>query len=82
MSDGKRREQYGSPEIVRVGDVRELTLGGNDWVADVPGMPEAGYFDASKEGMHKEPYNPPTEPKPAESESEGESGSDPEQPGS
>lgn len=90
MSDGKGRAQYGSPEIVRVGDARELTLGTIHWVADIPGMPDAGYFDASVPGTHKEPYNPPTDTRTAEesealaaeaeSESEGESG--PEQPGS
>lgn len=48
MPESKLDRGYASPEIVRVGDARELTLGRGQPVCDLPGEPDAGYFDSTK----------------------------------
>jgi len=41
------REEYASPEMTRVGDAQELTIGSTTPVADKGGDPSKGYYDAS-----------------------------------
>lgn len=54
MDDSKR--EYGQPVIETVGDATELTLGRGTPVADVPGEPSGGYYDASRSDRADERY--------------------------
>lgn len=47
--------EYRSPEIARVADAEQVTLGNATPVADLPGNPDAGYRDASKDTPAKYP---------------------------